>query len=379
MEGFKLLDLPRDILVLLQEFLHNIEDYMNVASTCRTLRECMDTPKPNTILHLAVAQSRTFFRPSPLFLVTATARELGNWARRSDANEKEFALRMEDGVEGLLDLALQHCGLTMQRIRELYEMRFSIVNPVTDIIDTCVGQQWYSTPDFWNGGVDDAYTIHAEPSDTLFHLAMYGELFAPDFEPILNDDTYARRLSVDTRLEFIKYCLPDFACAQNGNVGAGDILLADGSMDPRRVVKDTGPYRKDSNGNIRWTKDNNIALTWVIRSSRWRPRWQQMRAKAGPDFQEDFDDGWWYDEDTSEDWRQRMWENIMVCQGLEGLGMIRPGLQDLWIDKVREWREKIAALEREPPKTLVGRQGTLEYPFLLGDLRICASGFVMGT
>jgi hypothetical protein len=26
---------------------------------------------------------------------------------------------------------------------------------------------------FWDGGVDDAYTIWAEPPETLFHLALY--------------------------------------------------------------------------------------------------------------------------------------------------------------------------------------------------------------
>lgn len=151
-----LLSLPRDILITLPLYLHNIEDYVNLSSTCRTMRDCMATATPNAILRLAAAQTAVFFRPSPLFLVAATARELGNWARQNDSNEKELAGRMEDGIDALLDLALEHCGLTMPRIRELHLMRFSILNPVENIIDQCVGQQWYETPDFWSGGVDDA-------------------------------------------------------------------------------------------------------------------------------------------------------------------------------------------------------------------------------
>lgn len=74
-----------------------------------------------------------------------------------------------------------------------------------------------------------------------------------------------------------------------------------------------------------------------------------------------------------------MLEAIMISQGLEGLGMIRPGLQDDWIEKIRGWKEKIASLEKEPEWTEVGRQATLEYPFLLGDLRICGSGYGCGS
>lgn len=372
-----LLSLPRDILILLPDYLHNIEDYTNVSSTCRELRHCMQAATPNTILRLAAAQSTTFFRPSPHSLVAATARELGEWARKSDSNESDLALKLENGIDALLDLALQHCGLTMQRIRELHAMRFSIINPVTDIIDKCVGAQWYATPNFWNGGVSDAYTVSSEPHETLFHLAIYGELFGADFAAFFDQDPTVRRLSVDTRLEFIKYCLPDFA-----TTCIGGWRQSEPPPDPRRVVKETGPYVPDEeSGRPILLTTHNLALTWLLMSSRWRPHWKRMRAKAGPDFEEDFKDDWWFveDEHRERNWRQRMWEAVMLCQGLEGLGMIRPELQDGWIGKVSEWRDKISRLEREPEIVRVDRQATLEYPFLLGDLRILAGGYVAGT
>ncbi|KAK7753357.1 hypothetical protein SLS62_004647 [Diatrype stigma] len=378
----KLLSLPRDILVLLPSFLHNIEDFVNVSSTCRTLRECMGTATPHTILHLAAAQSRVFFRPSPHFLVAATARELGNWARQSDANEAELVYRLRDGVDGLLDLALTtaRCGLATARIRELHGLRFSIINPTTDLIDKCVGEQWYQTPNFWGGGVDDAYTIDSDPPEAFFHLAIYGELFAPDLDALLRQDHGARRLKVDTRLEYVKYCIPDWA------THAGTEDLYGRPVDPRRSVQPTGPYAAGNDGPF--YRNNNIALTWVIRSSRWRPHWKRVREQTGlPDFKEEFDDGWWYDaakeerlkQEQAQDWRQRLWENVMVCQGLEGLGMIQAEHQGRWVPRVREWREQIARLEEEPPRTMVGKQATLEYPYLLGDLRICVSGYVSGT
>ncbi|KAI0508461.1 hypothetical protein F5B22DRAFT_397744 [Xylaria bambusicola] len=385
MASLNLVALPQDIMFMLPKYLHNIEDLMNTASTCRRLRECMASAIPNVILQLAVAQSRVFFRPSPLFLVTATARQLGNWARRSRANEDKLALKLEEGVDGLLDLALDHCGLTMERIRELRLLRFSLINPVEDIIDKCVGHQRLDNPDFWHDGLDDEYTIDTEPSDTLFHLAMYGELFAPDFEPILNQDSQTRRLSVETRLEFIKYCLPDFACHLNGHIGSSLLLNPGETLDPRREVKQTGPYAKGPDGRIPDMNNNNLALTWVIRSSHFRRYYKALRAKAGEyEFQERFDDGWWFNESShsrlpGDYWRQRLWENVMISQGLEGLEMLRPDTEDKWIGKIKEWREKIMNMDNEPPLTKVGRQATLEYPYLLGDLRICASGYVTGT
>jgi hypothetical protein len=237
-----LLSLPRDILILLPDYIHNIEDYTNVSSTCTVLKDCMGAASPSNTLRLAVAQSTTFFRPSPHFLVTATARELGDWARESAANETELTTRLEDGIDGLLDLPLKHCGLTMERIRQLHLQRFSIINPVTDLIDKCVGSQWYATPNFWEGGADDAYTIDSDPPATLFHLALYGELFGRDFEAFLDPaGQSARRLSVNTRLEFIKYGVPDYAsysCQEN----AWGVCMPDGQIDPRRTLKQTGPY-----------------------------------------------------------------------------------------------------------------------------------------
>lgn len=164
-----ILSLPRDILVLLPGYLHNIEDYTNLSSTCRVMRDCMATASPSTILRLAAAQASVFFRPAPFFLVAATARELGHWARASESNEKEMRDRLENGIDALLDLALEHCGLTLQRIRELHLSRFSILNPVENIIDQCVGQQWYSTPNFWDGGVDDAVSYLFPPPQIHTH------------------------------------------------------------------------------------------------------------------------------------------------------------------------------------------------------------------
>jgi hypothetical protein len=216
---------------------------------------------------------------------------------------------------------------------------------------------------------------------TFFHLAIYGELFGPDLDIFLNNDTTVRQLSVETRLEYVKYCINDFATELSRD---WDKEVETGLVDPRRAVHQTGPYARPPEGENYYQEYNhNVALTWVLNSSRWRPHWQAARARAGPDFQSPFQDGWWTDEEdttTPEHWRQRLWENAMVCQGLEGLGMIRQEHQERWRPKIEKWRRQIALLEAPPGRVTVGRQNTMEcIPYILGDLRICASGYVMGT
>jgi hypothetical protein len=271
---------------MLPEFLHNIEDYTNLSSTCRILRVTMATAMPKQILRLAAAQSNIFFRPDPLFLVAATARELGNWARLDWDNEWKLIMGLEGGApcccEKLLKLALKHCGLTLERIRELHLLRFSLMNPAIDIVDKCIGEQWRATDNFWNGGASDAWSLIAEPSEALFHIVIYGELFAPDMEAFLDPDSKAATMIMATRMDFIQGCL---------------------------------------------THEDGLAVAHTLQSRRWKSYWKEMRALAGPDFCEDFYDDWAYSSDGPGEWRQRLWENAMLCQGLQGLEMLRPHLR----------------------------------------------------
>jgi hypothetical protein len=232
---------------MLPEFLHNIEDYTNLSSTCRILRVTMATAMPKQILRLAAAQSNIFFRPDPLFLVAATARELGNWARLDWDNEWKLIMGLEGGApyccEKLLKLALKHCGLTLEQIRELHLLRFSLINLAIDIVDKCIGEQWRATDNFWNGGASDAWSLIAEPSEALFHIVIYGELFAPDMEEFLDPDSKAATMIMATRMDFIQGCL---------------------------------------------THEDGLAVAHTLQSRRWKSYWKEMRALAGPDFCEDF-------------------------------------------------------------------------------------------
>jgi hypothetical protein len=375
-----LLDIPQDILIRLPDFLHDIEDYKNLTSTCRALRVCLSTTTPNTILRLAAAASKVFFRPSPDFLVAGVARQLGEWARLSASNEHILAQTFQGGIEAVFELCLQHCGLTMEKIRRLHELRFSVINPVTDRIDKCIGEQWYATPNFWNGGVDDAYTISADPPEILFNIAIYGELFAPDFDILLDPGSSGKRaLSVATRLEYVKYCIPDWA-AYKCQRSARDATRPDGSMDPRRLVHATGPYVGFDNATTISTNGNQIGLRHLLNSSRWEPHWAAVRQTVGPDFApEESSDAAYEGSEPEEHWKQLIWDELFVNQGLEGLGMMVEKDAGAYKDRLTGLHARISALETQLEETVVGRNTTYSWPCLRGDLDICCSGYIMGT
>jgi len=327
-----LLSLPADILLSLPFYLRDIEDFINLAATCRLLHELSLHTTPRTILHLAAAVSRIFFRPDPHFLVAATARQVGEWASLSSENTAALRTAFRKGMEGLLELALEHAGLRMERIRELYEMRFSTINPVVDIIDKCIGEQWYSTPDFWYGGVDDAATIRADPPETFFHLAIYGELFGPAFDVFQSTTWDPRR----------------------GDCG----------MDPRRAVQPAGPYAPFLNTNSTYPdgfkeNDGQLGLRHLLHSTRWNPSWADVRAAVGGDFEEV--------------WKQDLWWAIVMCQGMAGMEMVKPGNLAQWRERLVAWRATIAGMTTKPDKVTIEREEAYVFPDPKGDLDIAQS------
>jgi len=65
-----LLDLPAEILLLIPNYLADIEDFKNIASTCSRLYVLFaSTTSSQAILRLCANAWRIFFRPSPDFLV----------------------------------------------------------------------------------------------------------------------------------------------------------------------------------------------------------------------------------------------------------------------------------------------------------------------
>ncbi|KAL8860938.1 MAG: hypothetical protein Q9178_002693 [Gyalolechia marmorata] len=296
-----LLALPTDILVLLPHHLANLEDFKELSSTCRVFREICRSVSPNIILRLAAASSRVFFRPDPYFLVAATAKQIGYWALQNEKN----AVRLRQ--------ALKH------------------------------GQQWYNVEDFWNGGRSDAETIDCEPERALFQMAIYGSLFHATLESNLEG---RKGLDLATRLDFIKYSIPDWYCRDYGGFH----------------VEATGPY---CNGRDNITpRMDQYSIRHILKSRRWRTPWEQARKQCGPDFEDDR--------------RQKIWVSAVQMQGLEGFEMLRPDGAERWKGHLHKLREKIERIDsnkmRSAEKDEFGEINWLEFPILEDEIFCCVRG-----
>lgn len=342
----ELLDLPIELIALVPKFLHNIEDFTNASSSCKTFRNACDMASPNTILNLAAASSRVFFRPDPHFLIAATARQVSDWALLSDENSETLRQAFRCGIDSLLELCIAKAGLTMDDIRRLHASRFTTINPVTDMIDKCAGAQWYDTPNFWNGGVSDAQTIGFDPPRSLFQIVIYGELFSTSMLACIKPALTLPRFDLETRLDFIKYCIPDYMC-QHGYKGL--------------TVEAIGPYVPDSKGKV---EDDQLRLNHILNCRTWSEAWEKVRLQVGPDFKLE--------------WKQQMWASAVQLTGLKGLELLRPM-------EVRERKKRLNGLYQsiEVMKTIhepqVHKFGTrehlaYEYPSMADEVRVCVSG-----
>ncbi|KAL8857643.1 MAG: hypothetical protein Q9178_005808 [Gyalolechia marmorata] len=325
----EILHLPTELLLQVPQYLTNIEDFTNLSSCCRTFRRACSNISPNTILRLAVASSRVFFRPDPHFLIAATARQVSDWALLSNENTEALHQAFQGGIYTLLALCEDKAGLTMDDVRRLHASRFSLINPISDMIDRCAGPQWTFTPDFWEGGVSNPATIFLEPVRALFQIIIYGELFASTMQAFLEPKMPLPRFDQEFRMAFIKYCIPDSMCKSYTGV----------------TVLKVGPYVKDDIEPMLDQASDQVGLDYLLTCRTWRESWAKVRLEIGPDF-----------DDVP---RQMMWESAVQTQGLEGLEMLRPGGLERWRSRLELMRKNIENLpiESRPKECRYGLSG----------------------
>jgi hypothetical protein len=284
-----LLSLPDELLLEIPLHMHNLEDFNNASSTCMRLNVLYDT-SPKTILHLASRSAPTFFSPHPHFLVLAIARQIAGWAVAIDAERETRVKRLVEafrgGMEGLLTFALRDdvegVGLTMDAVRRMYEARFSLINPLSATIDAMIGNAWYAQPDFWNGGAEDAFTLQTDASIATFELLIYGELFGSTMDFYLQTGLNRKAgLDIDTRIEFIKYCIPDWTCASEFSRQDGFEVLAIGPY--AKNIPDADPNRLEG---------DQVALAHLVggamfQGTLWKRVWRRVLIAAGAEKNED--------------------------------------------------------------------------------------------
>ncbi|KAH8900703.1 hypothetical protein GQ53DRAFT_740653 [Thozetella sp. PMI_491] len=367
-----LLDLPIELLAALPPFLHNIEDFTNAASSCRALRLGFSLVEPPTILQLASRSAPTFFSPHPWFLVLATARQVSDWALGDKTRTQELREAFQGGMQGLLDLCFRVCGITMDDIRRLHLARFSLINPLANKLDQIAGNDWYAAEDFWNGGVSDAWTVDCHPQRAAFQIMIYWELFGSTLRAFFTPELNLPKFDLQTRLDFIKYCIPDWIC--------------DGGY-PGFEVLPVGPYHPDAKEKEKLPVDQ-VALHHILSGGRWERLWKAARAEVGPDFEGD--------------WRQEMWKCAFLSFGLESMEIVKdvkitsnvdkrflvsntiqpdPILTVAWHQRLSEIRGQIARLDAVTQKPLttvigIGRQNRVsQAPNMGAETYLCMARF----
>ncbi|KAI4256308.1 MAG: hypothetical protein LQ352_002142 [Teloschistes flavicans] len=205
----------------------------------------------------------------------------------------------------------------MDDIRRLHASRFSLINPVSDMIDRCAGAQWYQNPEFWYGGVSNPATISIEPARSLFQFVIYGELFASSMRAFLEPRSNLPWFDHDFRMDFIKYCIPDPMCQSY----EGMTVLPIGAYGTQSEESELMPERDC----------DQVGLDYLLQCRTWTEAWQRVRHAIGPDFKQE--------------WRQQMWQSAVQTQGLEGLEMLRPGGLEKWRPRLKAMRSCIERLE----------------------------------
>jgi hypothetical protein len=280
-----LLDLPDELLLQLPEHMCNVEDFMNASSSCTRLRNTFANTLPKTLLHLASQSAPTFFSPHPDFLVLSVARQLGTWAVALDAEKETRSERLvqafRGGMPGILELALdddvEGVGLSMTNVRRMYEARFRVINPLNQTINAMIGSEWYAQPDFWDGGADDAFTLDADVDGATMQLLIYGELFGPTMEAFLRPADKLHALGAVERIEFVKYCIPDWVCRPTHDRTDGFDVLP------------VGPFKKYEEGiedRSAACEGNQTALAHLLggamfQGALWKRAWRRVLIAAG--------------------------------------------------------------------------------------------------
>jgi hypothetical protein len=96
---------------------------------------------------------------------------------------------------------------------------------------------WTNQPD--DGIIELSNSISL---DRFYNILICGELFGTDLDQIFDPDGARRSLTTETRLEHLKYSVPDAVCFDH-QFDAQNVTGSNGTIDPRHLVRPIGPYR----------------------------------------------------------------------------------------------------------------------------------------
>ncbi|TGO76424.1 hypothetical protein BELL_0156g00110 [Botrytis elliptica] len=196
--GFPLLKGSIDLLLLLPHYLDNIEDFIHLSSSCKTLHNIYTEhpPLPGLLFELAAASSLEIFEPKPHFLIAGIARQIGEWAIQTPENRTEFHESFKtEGISGLFELCKKRGKLTLDEMRDLFDRKSTL----SSLVFIHLRRR--------------NRAVYHERTEMLPYLqiAMFGGLFAASVRNFC-EPGIANPLHTSIRLDWWVKCCPDASC-----------------------------------------------------------------------------------------------------------------------------------------------------------------------
>ncbi|TGO44228.1 hypothetical protein BCON_0568g00060 [Botryotinia convoluta] len=195
--GFPLSKGSIDLLLLLPHYLDNIEDFIHLSSSCKTLHDIYTEHPPlaGLLFELAAASSLEISGPKPHFLIAGVACQIVEWAIQTPENRIEFheSFRTE-GTFGLFELCKKRGKLTLDEIRDLVDRKSTL--------RSLVSIHWQRM-----NRIVNSEHIAMLP---YLQIAMFGGLFAASVRSFCEPGV-TNPLHINIRLDWWVKCLPDLS------------------------------------------------------------------------------------------------------------------------------------------------------------------------
>jgi hypothetical protein len=199
-------ELPLDVLVSqLPQHILSIYDFYSLLSTNRLFYDLYGSfgAPPYALPPTSSSpDGQHLMQPHPLLLIAGAARQIGNWAGASKENDDELYECLLRGNDGLLELAGKVARMTLGQIRELYELKYSLLNPLSRLFD------------LENGRLedDDSNLIFVKwhPESLILNIWIYDELFHgyPD-QALGRLPGNISTIELRTKFRWLTMCMPD--------------------------------------------------------------------------------------------------------------------------------------------------------------------------
>ncbi len=212
----ELTDLPTDILFILPHYLHSLDDLYALIRTCRVFYNTCASSTAVLPPSFAKRLGQHLPSPYPHFILTATARQIADWAVQSDERRDQLLKAIKQGPQGLFDLATKVSRLRLDDVRGLHRAKLEVLDPLSRQLDLDCGRPYYCL-EAERRGINydpnndwEILTICRDTDQALLSYLIYCELFYYDVDKACDPTAVeVEPLSLEIRLTWINYCVPD--------------------------------------------------------------------------------------------------------------------------------------------------------------------------